>query len=107
MVNGNTLLITTDVPISSRQKVVFTLGSYSRLCFLSPQASPLEVQNFTAIFEPDYVTDDQPEMAVSYLVTGLVNTAIAYPEITQEEELSLDITYTCSVVATLVGDVPV
>ena len=107
LVNSDTLLITTDVPISSRQKVVFTIGSYSRLCFLSPQASPLEVPNFTAVFEPDYVTDDQPEMAVSYLVTGLVNTAIAYPETTQEEELSLAITYTCSLVATLVGDVPV
>lgn len=107
VVNGNTLLITTDVPISLRQKVVFTLGSYSRLCFLSPQASPLEVPNFTAVFEPEYATDDQPEMDVSYLVTGLVNTAIAYPETTQEEKLSLAITYTCSLSATQVGDVPV
>ena len=86
---------------------MFTLGSYSRLCFLSPQASPLEVPNFTAVFEPDYVTDDQPQMEVSYLVTELVNTAIAYPETTQEEELSLAVAYTCSLVATLVGDVPV
>ena len=107
VVNGNTLLITTDVPISSRQKVIITLGSYSRLCFLSPQASPLEVPNFTAVFEPDYVTDDQPKMTVSYLVTQLVNTAIDYPETTQEEKLSLTITYTCSLSATQVGDVPV
>ena len=107
VVSENNIRITTDVPISSRQKVVFTLGSYSRLCFLSPQASPLEVPNFTAVFEPDYVTDDQPEMTVNYLVTGLVNTAIAYPETTQEEKLSLAITYTCSLSATQVGDVPV
>jgi hypothetical protein len=106
-VSGSTICITTDVPISSRQKVVFALGSYSRLCFLSPQASPLEVPNFTAVFEPDYVTDDQPEMTVSYLVTQLVNTAIDYPETTQEEKLSLTITYTCSLSATQVGDVPV
>ncbi len=106
-VNGNTICITTDVPISMRQKVVFTLGSYSRLCFLSPQASPLEVPNFTAVFEPEYVTDDQPEMTVSYLVTQLENTAIDYPETRQEEELSLAIAYTCTLVATQVGDVPV
>jgi len=107
VVSENSIRITTDVPISSRQKVVITLGSYSRLCFLSPQASPLEVPNFTAVFEPDYVTDDQPEMTVSYLVTALVNTAIGYPETRQEEELSLGIAYTCSLTATMVGDVPV
>ena len=107
VVSENSIRITTDVPISSRQKVVITLGSHSRLYFLSPQASPLEVPNFTAVFEPDYVTDDQPEMVVSYLVTALVNTAIGYPETRQEEELSLGITYTCSLTATMVGDVPV
>lgn len=107
IVKNNTLLITTDIPLSARQRVQITFSSYSRLCFLSPQASPLEVPNFTAVFEPEIVTDDQPEMRVSYLVTELTPTAIVYPETRQDERLNLTVSYSCVLATTLVGDVPV
>ena len=107
-VNGNTILVTTDIDISPRQEVRLTFYDAASLRYVQPETSYLLVDTFTVIFEPEAGWDDHPTLNAlveldSFDYTHVDNWVGGYAE---NETLTATVGGV-SLVMTMVGPVPV
>lgn len=106
-VQDNSIRIMANKGVSKNQQVIISLQSYSSLRFYEVDTSWLLVSNFSAIFPPEALLDDNPSLMVSSQVTVLNNLQLSYAEYEHTENINIACNYSCTLAAIQVGVVPI
>lgn len=106
-VSGNKITVTTDAPLSRSMPVTITLASGSGLFFTAPGTSYIPVPGISAYFPPESVTDDSPVLIAVPDIITLSAKLLSYSYSVNEENMVLNNSYTCILIATMVGSVPI
>ena len=106
-VTDKTIRVITASEITLQNGVNINLKDNSNLRYLPKNSTPFMVPSFSAVFPPEAVIVDEPQLNVLLVVNKLNNIQIYFPVQNSSEEFNVNFSYLCTLKATMVGSVPV